>query len=112
LTLSRPAGALAALAVVVALLVVSLVGARRWGALAVLVAVPAGVGGGVGIAMTVPSYHYRTDAVGGFCLGVAVVLAMAVLLDRWTARGREPVPQVGSPGKAGSPGNTARPACD
>ena len=32
-------------------------------------------------AMTIVRYHYLTDAVGGFCVAVAVVLSLAVLLD-------------------------------
>ena len=31
----------------------------------------------MGLAMTVTRYHYLTDAVGGFCVAVAVVLSVA-----------------------------------
>ncbi len=84
--LAYPSGhmsAATALAVVVALLLVSLVGVRRWGAVGILVGVPAAVGAVVGVSMTVTNYHYLTDAVGGFCVGLAVVLSLAVVLDRW-----------------------------
>jgi membrane-associated phospholipid phosphatase len=74
-------GAAVAIAVVVALLLVSLFGARRW-VTALAVAVPILWGAVVGLAMTVTNYHYWTDAVGGFCVAVAVVLSLAVLIDR------------------------------
>lgn len=75
-------GAAVAVAVVVALLLVSLFEGRRW-VTALAVAVPILWGAVVGLAMTVTNYHYWTDAIGGFCLAVAVVLSLAVLIDRW-----------------------------
>jgi undecaprenyl-diphosphatase len=79
-------GAAVSLALVVAMLVVSLVRARRAVRVAVLAAVPTAVGAGVGLAMTATDYHYLTDAIGGFCVAVAVVLSLAVLLDRRPSR--------------------------
>jgi membrane-associated phospholipid phosphatase len=74
-------GSAVAIAVVVGLLLVSVLGARRWVS-AVAVAVPVLWGATVGLAMTVTNYHYWTDAVGGFCTAVAVVLSLALLIDR------------------------------
>jgi membrane-associated phospholipid phosphatase len=74
-------GSAVAIAVVVGLLLVSLLGPRRWVS-AVAVAVPVLWGATVGLAMTVTNYHYWTDAVGGFCTAVAVVLSLALLIDR------------------------------
>lgn len=73
-------GSAVAVAIVVGLLLVSLLGARRW-VTAVAVAVPVLWGATVGLAMTVTNYHYWTDAVGGICVAVAVVLSLAVLID-------------------------------
>ena len=104
--LAYPSGhmsAATALAVVVALLLVSLLGLRRWGAVAVLVGVPAAVGAVVGIAMTVTNYHYLTDAVGGFCVGLAVVLSLAVALDRRRPGRNTPHPAVPPSGHATDP---------
>jgi undecaprenyl-diphosphatase len=78
-------GSAVAIAVVVALLLLSLLGSRRW-ASALAVAVPILWGAVVGLAMTVTNYHYWTDAVGGFCTAVVVVLSLAVLIDRWPSR--------------------------
>ena len=74
-------GSAVALALVVALLVVSVVEMRRWMAVAVVIGVPVLWGGVLGLAMTVTSYHYLTDTIGGFCVAVAVVLSAGVLLD-------------------------------
>jgi undecaprenyl-diphosphatase len=74
-------GSAVAIAVVVSLLLVSLFEGRRW-VTALAVAVPILWGAAVGLAMTVTNYHYWTDAVGGFCTAVAVVLSVAVLIDR------------------------------
>jgi hypothetical protein len=46
-------------------------------------ALTASVSGAMAVAMTVTNYHYLTDAVGGFCVAVSVVLGLALLLDRW-----------------------------
>lgn len=77
-------GAAVAIAVVVGLLLHSLLGSRRWGT-ALAVAVPILWSAVVGLAMTVTSYHYWTDAIGGFCTAVVVVLSLAVLIDRWAS---------------------------
>ncbi len=87
--LAYPSGHMAAataLAVVAALLLVGVAGVRGWRAVAVLTTVPVLTGGTVGLAMTVTGYHYLTDAVGGFCIGVATVLGLALLIDRWPPR--------------------------
>jgi membrane-associated phospholipid phosphatase len=77
-------GAAVAIAVVVALLLVSLLGERRW-VTVLAVAVPILWGAVVGLAMTVTNYHYWTDAVGGFCAAVAVVLSLDVLIG-WAGK--------------------------
>jgi undecaprenyl-diphosphatase len=73
-------GSAVAIAVVVSLLLVSVFGTRRW-VVALAVLVPILWGSAVGLAMTVTYYHYWTDAIGGFCVAVAVVLSLAVLID-------------------------------
>jgi undecaprenyl-diphosphatase len=75
-------GAATALALVAALLLVSVVHVRPWLQVVLVAATTAVVGAGMALAMTVTRYHYLTDAVGGFCTAVAVVLAVALLLDR------------------------------
>lgn len=67
---------------VAALLVVSLVGSSVLGAVTVLVAETVLVAGGTGLAMTITTYHYATDVIGGFCVGVAVILGLALLIDK------------------------------
>jgi membrane-associated phospholipid phosphatase len=42
----------------------------------------------MGAALVVRGAHYATDAVGGFCLAVACVLGLSLLLDRVLAVGR------------------------
>lgn len=80
-------GAAVAVAVVAALLLVSLVDPPRPLRGVLLVTLPALWGGAIGLAMTVTNYHYLTDAVGGACVAVAVVLSVAMLLDRWAPPG-------------------------
>jgi membrane-associated phospholipid phosphatase len=89
-------GSAVAISVVVSLLLVSLLGARRW-VTAVAVAVPILWGATVGLAMTVTNYHYWTDAVGGFCVAVAVVLSLALLID-WTQAHRDRIGSIASAG--------------
>ncbi len=96
-------GAAVALAVVVALLIVSLVRVRRAVRVAVLVAVPTTVGAGMGLAMAATDYHYLTDAVGGFCIAVAVVLSLAVLLDRRPPRSGDGAHRMDATGNADGP---------
>jgi membrane-associated phospholipid phosphatase len=102
-------GAAVASALVVALLLVGLVSMGRWLTIVVLVAVPAVVGVVVGFAMTVTNYHYLTDAIGGFCVAVAVVLSLAVLLDRGRPRRPAATRQLRVL-RAG--GNAGRPVCE
>jgi undecaprenyl-diphosphatase len=76
-------GAATALGLVAALLLVNVwrpgprVGAILLAAGALL------TGGGMAVAVVVGGFHYPTDAAGGFCTAVAVVLGTALLLDRW-----------------------------
>jgi undecaprenyl-diphosphatase len=100
-------GAAVALALVVALLLVSLLGLGRWASASVLVAVPSAVGAGMALSMTIVRYHYLTDAIGGFCVAVTVVLSLAVLLDRLPS-GR---PRADG-GEIGEARNVSRPSCD
>ncbi len=94
-------GSAVALSIVVALLVVSLLGARRW-ATVVAIAVPILWSATVGIAMTVTNYHYWTDAVGGFCVAVAVVLGLAVLIDSRPPRRSGTDHLLGGQGRVGA----------
>jgi undecaprenyl-diphosphatase len=93
-------GAAVALAVVVGLLLASMMRARRGVRIAVAAAIPIVVGTGMGLAVTVTDYHYLTDAVGGFCVSIAVVLSLAAVLDRWPRRRPEGVRRVGGAGNA------------
>jgi membrane-associated phospholipid phosphatase len=76
-------GAATALALVAGLLVASLTNATLRVAVVAVTALTASVSGAMAVAMTVTNYHYLTDAVGGFCVAVSVVLGLALLLDRW-----------------------------
>jgi membrane-associated phospholipid phosphatase len=81
--------ALTALAMVTALLLVSLI---RVGTVwkAVLVGLAAlGAGLAMAVTLTVLDIHYPTDTIGGFGTAVAVVLAVALVLDR-VAEARRP----------------------
>lgn len=90
--LAYPSGhtaALTALALVTALLLVSLL---RVGTVwkAVLVGLAAlGAGLAMAVTLTVLDIHYPTDTIGGFGTAVAVVLAAALVLDR-VAEARRP----------------------
>lgn len=79
-------GGATAVALVAGLLLVSVLGLRGWAALALVAGLTALVSGGMAVAMTVVNYHYPTDAVGGFCTAVSVVLGLALLLERWPPR--------------------------
>jgi undecaprenyl-diphosphatase len=79
-------GAATALALVLALLLVSLINVRLATAVAVVAGVLLVVAGSTALAMTVSNYHYLTDIIGGFCTAVAVVLGLALLLERWPRR--------------------------
>ena len=90
--LAYPSGhtaALTALAIVTALLLVSLI---RVGTVwkAVLVGLAAlGAGLAMAVTLTALDIHYPTDTIGGFGTAVAVVLAAALVLDR-VAEARRP----------------------
>ena len=68
----------------------------RW---RVLVAIPVGVG----LSLVAQHVHYLTDAVAGYCVAVATVLAVALGLDYWCAArrrwGRRPGRIVGEHGR-------------
>jgi undecaprenyl-diphosphatase len=74
-------GSATALALVAALLIVSVIEFRRCAAVTVVIAVTVLVGAVMGLAMTVSNYHYLTDAVGGFCLAACMVLGLALMSD-------------------------------
>jgi undecaprenyl-diphosphatase len=76
-------GAATALGLVAALLLVNVLrpGPRVGATLLVTGALL--TGGGMAVAVVVGGFHYPTDAAGGFCTAVAVVLGIALLLDRW-----------------------------
>ena len=59
-----------------------LVGRPRVGA-ALLAAGALLTGGAMAVALVIGRFHYPTDAVGGFCMAVTVVLGTALLLERW-----------------------------
>jgi membrane-associated phospholipid phosphatase len=83
-------GGATSIALVAALLLVSLVRAGRITGIALIVTIALVVGGTIGTAMVVTGAHYPTDAVGGFCAAVAFVLGTALLLETvaawWHAR--------------------------
>lgn len=71
-----------AVGLVVSMLAVSLIHVGRIAAALLITAGTVLVGGGVGLAMVVTGVHYPTDAVGGFCTAVAVVLVTALIVER------------------------------
>ncbi|MCA1677244.1 MAG: phosphatase PAP2 family protein [Actinobacteria bacterium] len=93
--LSYPSGhtaAATALALVVMLLVVDLLGAGRLPGV-LLILSGAGVTGGVmALSQVALGAHYPTDTIGGLCAAVVVVPAMAYLVDRF------PEPRLGKTG--------------
>ncbi|WP_445942295.1 phosphatase PAP2 family protein [Pseudonocardia sp. T1-2H] len=93
-------GAATALGLVAALLVVGVLGpgtGAGTGA-AVLAAGALLGGGGMAGALVIRDEHYPTDTVGGFCVGVVVVLAGALFVDRCAERWsfRRPGPRSGA----------------
>lgn len=75
-------GAVTALGLVAALLVVN---ALRLGRLAATLTLLAGSlipGGAMGVALVVNHWHYPTDTVGGFCAAVGMVLGSALVIER------------------------------
>lgn len=77
-------GGATSIALVVALLLVSLVRPGRTTGIALVVSIALVAGGTIGTAMIATGAHYPTDTVGGFCVAVAIVLGSALLLE-WAA---------------------------
>ncbi len=83
---SGHAAGLSALAVVLALIVISFAGARVY-RVAVLAAAAALLAGTViGFSVATRGGHYATDTVGSFCLAIVVVVGIALLIDALRAR--------------------------
>jgi membrane-associated phospholipid phosphatase len=89
--LSFPSGHTTAVAAV-AIAAAVLIGSAQWPrsiALRVLAAVVAvAVAVGVAMSLVAQHVHYLTDTVGGYCVAVATVLAVALGLDYWCAARR------------------------
>jgi len=81
-------GAATAVALVAGLLLVSVIRLRLWAAVGLVAGLTVLVGGGMAVVMTLTNYHYLTDTLGGFCAAVAVVLGLALLLERGTRGSR------------------------
>lgn len=83
-------GGATSIALVAALLVVSVVRPGRITGIALIVTIALVAGGTIGTAMVAIGAHYPTDTVGGFCAAVALVLGTALLLETaaawWHAR--------------------------
>lgn len=82
-----------ALAMVAALLLVSVARAQLAVAILVATAIVLLAGAGIGLALVAEDWHYATDTLGGFCTAIAVVVALAFLLDGLrvaAGRGRRP----------------------
>lgn len=79
---SGHSGGATSIALVAALLLVSLVRAGRTTGIALVVTIAMVAGGTIGIAMIATGAHYPTDTVGGFCAAVAIVLGSALSLER------------------------------
>lgn len=93
-------GAATALALVAALVLVSVIHVRPWLEIVLVAATTALIGAAMTLAMTVTRYHYPTDAVGGFCVAVAVVLGLALVIDRAPPRGRDRNASAGVGGRS------------
>jgi membrane-associated phospholipid phosphatase len=89
---SGHAAGITALAVVAALLLISMAGAKLALAVSVATVMVLLAGAAIGLALVAQDWHYATDAVGGFCTAIALVAALAFLLDglRSAARRRQP----------------------
>ena len=89
--LSFPSGHTTAVAAV-AIAAAVLIGSAQWPrsiALRVLAAVAAvAVAVGVAMSLVAQHVHYLTDTVGGYCVAIATVLAVALGLDYWCAARR------------------------
>lgn len=74
--------ALTALAIVAALLLASLIGVGTVASGLLLAVLALGAGTAMAVALTTLDIHYPTDTIGGFGTAVAVVLGVALVLDR------------------------------
>jgi undecaprenyl-diphosphatase len=83
---SGHAGLATAFGLVAALLVISVVKPGRSGACLVLAIGAVTTGGAMAVALVVSGWHYPTDTIGGFATAVAVVLGVALLVDRAAER--------------------------
>lgn len=85
-------GGTTSIALVAALLLVSLIPAGRAAALVLVGAAALLAGGAVGAGMVTVGAHYPTDTVGGFCVALAAGLGSALVIervaDRWADRRR------------------------
>lgn len=89
-------GGATSLALVSALLLLSLVRVRVAPAAGLLAAGVVLAGGTMGVAMSGLGLHYPTDTIGGFCTAVVVVLTLALLFQRLATRlARLGVPEPG-----------------
>ena len=97
-------GAATAIALVAALLLVSVITVRPWLAVTIMTGVAVGAGGLMAVLMTMANYHYLTDAIGGFCTAVAVVLGLALIIDRLASGRQAPA----APSRVIDPRNVSR----
>ncbi|GAA1860712.1 phosphatase PAP2 family protein [Pseudonocardia ailaonensis] len=81
-------GGATSIALVAALLLVSLVRPGRTTGIALVVVIALVAGGTIGTAMVAIGAHYPTDTVGGFCAAVALVLGTALALEAVATRRR------------------------
>jgi hypothetical protein len=88
---------LVALGTVAALVVVSLAGSRLRAVAPAAAAGVVGLGAAMTVALVANSYHYTTDALAGFCTGVAVVLATALAVDHVADRLARAARRAGGP---------------
>lgn len=80
---SGHAGGATALGIVAVLVLVNVLRPGPWVGAAILAAGALLTGGAMTVALVVGRFHYPTDAAGGFCTAVAVVLGTALLLEHW-----------------------------
>lgn len=78
---SGHAGGATAIAVVAALIAVSFAVRRLWTGVALAAVAVLAVAAVMTVGLIVNDFHYLTDAVAGFCTGVAFVLATAMIVD-------------------------------
>jgi membrane-associated phospholipid phosphatase len=80
---SGHAGGATALGIVAALLLIGVLGPELRTSAALLAAGAVLSGGMMAFALVASRDHYPTDAIGGFCIAVGVVLASALLIEWW-----------------------------